>query len=289
MYKSVNSFESIVKNIQLKADLDVIEINDSYYKGVLERPKGELIQWLYSNLHIGNEKKNDFKKVNNLDGDIYKRINDPGLKVDATLKNINGNDYVEVHGILLKENINKDGTVTLPCFRPNLTPGFFMFVHTKNGMHKGAVTRHYVYSDSSDYAVELWVDCLQELIDKNIDFSAKILSSEESYPRNDALVFYSSGDSDVVEEILKKKVQNNFKTPDNPSLLAETVTKNLSKADEPIKINGIQQSFGEHRCNAIADAIQDHFVTSVDFELLLKQRLKAYKIDLNNLSKNTVE
>ena len=64
-----------------------------------------------------------------------------------------------------------------------------MFVHTNNGLHMNKVTRHYIYADTPQYAIELWSKCVNELVEKNVSFSAKVLSSSDSYPRNDALVF----------------------------------------------------------------------------------------------------
>lgn len=109
----------------------------------------------------------------------------------------------------------------------------------------------------------------------------------DNYPRNDALVFYSSKDYVQVEQVLIKEVTENPKGIKVGSVLAKKVTDNLYTAEEPIMTNGIQQSFDEHRCNAIADAIQDHFVTSVNFKLLLKQRFMSYKINPENLSENS--
>ena len=82
-----------------------------------------------------------------------------------------------------------------------------MFVHTNNGLHINKVTRHYIYADTPQYAIELWSKCVNELVEKNVSFSAKILSSSDSYPRNDALVFYSSEDKDKVEKVLIEHVK----------------------------------------------------------------------------------
>ena len=108
-------------------------------------------------------------------------------------------------------------------------------------------------------------------------------------PRNDALVFYSSKDYLKVEEILTQKVQENPRKVKFGSILAKKISENLYTAEEPHMTNEIKQSFGEHRCNAIADAIQDHFITSVNFKLLLKQRLISYSINPEDLSKNFVK
>ncbi len=51
-----------------------------------------------------------------------------------------------------------------------------MFVHTNNGLHMNKITRHYIYADTPQYAIELWSQCVNELVEKNVRFSAKVLS-----------------------------------------------------------------------------------------------------------------
>ncbi|MGZ9550237.1 T3SS effector HopA1 family protein [Staphylococcus epidermidis] len=289
-----NSIDNLEKIIKLKADLDRIELNGLYYTGVLERPKNELIQWLYSNLHTGHimfdeERHNSIKNLNDLNEQIITSVEDPGVSIKSQNQMVNGNNYALIHGVRVTEKSDEYNSVVLPCFRPNLTPGFFMFVHTENGIHSSPIKRHYIYADTPSYAIHLWSQCVKELVDKNINFSAKVLSSSNSYPRNDALVFYSSKDYLKVEEILNKNVQKNPRKSDFNSILAKKISENLYTAEEPYMTNEIKQSFGEHRCNAIADAIQDHFITSVNFKLLLKQRLISYSINPEDLSENFSE
>ncbi|MFQ3844747.1 T3SS effector HopA1 family protein [Staphylococcus pseudoxylosus] len=285
-----NSIDNLEKLIKIEADLDQIEINNIRYAGVLEKPKNQLIQWLYSNLHTGHTGTDSNHKVhqfNDLDKKITDAVKDPGITLKTQKESVNGKEYPLIHGIRVIGETNEYESIRLPCFRPNLTPGFFMFVYTENGVHLSPVKRHYIYADTPLYGIDLWAKCVNELVKKEISFSAKVLSSSDNYPRNDALVFYSSKDYLQVEQVLIKEVTENPKGIKVGSVLAKKVTDNLYTAEEPIMTNGIQQSFGEHRCNAIADAIQDHFVTSVNFKLLLKQRFVSYKINPENLSENS--
>ena len=48
-----------------------------------------------------------------------------------------------------------------------------MFVHTNNGLHINKVTRHYIYADTPQYAIELWSKCVNELVEKNVSFLLK--------------------------------------------------------------------------------------------------------------------
>ena len=81
-----------------------------------------------------------------------------------------------------------------------------MFVHTNNGLHMNKITRHYIYADTPQYAIELWSQCVNELVEKNVRFSAKVLSSSDSYPETMHL-FYSSEDKEKVEKVLIEHIE----------------------------------------------------------------------------------
>lgn len=292
MTEKVNMLEDLAYKIELETDLNKGKIDKETYDDVLENQKSKLKQWLYSMLHTGNlnnQVKQSSKTFNDLNQQIASSIKDPGIRVETSTLNFNGQIYNVIQGIRIKEEVNEGNSIVVPCSRANLTPGFFMFVHTNNGLHINKVTRHYIYADTPQYATELWSKCVNELVEKNVSFSAKILSSSDSYPRNDALVFYSSEDKDKVEKVLIEHVKKAPIKIKKGSQLASQLTYNLFTAEEPIQTNGIQQSFGEHRCSAIADAIQDYFITGASFKLLLKQRFIANQIDINDLSKNKVK
>lgn len=48
------SIETLLTKMNLEIDLNKVTIANFIYKGVLEKPKAELIQWLYKVLHTGN-------------------------------------------------------------------------------------------------------------------------------------------------------------------------------------------------------------------------------------------
>lgn len=284
MTEKVTTLEDLALKIEFETDLNKVKIDNETYDEVFENQKSKLKQWLYSMLHTGNlnnQVKQSSKTFNDLNQQIASSIKDPGIRIETSTQIFNGQTYHVIQGLRIKEEITEDNSIVIPCSRPNLTPGFFMFVHTNNGLHINKVTRHYIYADEPQYAIELWSKCVNELVEKNVSFSAKILSSSDSYPRNDALVFYSSEDKDRVEKSPIKIKEG--------SQLASQLTYNLYTAEEPIQTNDIQQSFGEHRCSAIVDAIQDYFITGASFKLLLKQRFIANQIDINDVSKNVVK
>ncbi|MBA8760065.1 hypothetical protein GWK87_07135 [Staphylococcus schleiferi subsp. coagulans] len=292
MIMNDNSIESLTHEFLLEVDLDRVRLLDKMYTGVLEKPKNELMQWLYAVLHTGNikiEKQNTIKTLNDLDDKIIKQLKDPGILTPAKVQEINNKKYPMIHGIRIKEEVNNQGTIKLPCFRPNLTPGFFMFVNTNEERLVENMKRHYVYADTPEYAINMWGNCVKQLIQHEVSFSSKVLSTASNYPRNDALVFYSSHDKNKVESILIECIQQTPLQIKNGSRIAKRLCYNLYTADDPIQTNHIQQSFGEHRCSAIADAIQDHFITGVDFKLLLKQRLLSYNINIKDVSENLTQ
>ncbi|MEC1601794.1 T3SS effector HopA1 family protein [Bacillus halotolerans] len=292
MKNSTNSINELYNLLSLKPDLDTIIINGEKYSEVLKKPKSQLVQWLYCTLHTGNLSLMDnIGRYNgtNLDNKISESVKDPTLLVPAKDVKIKDSSLVEVDGVRISSKLNSEGTISLPCFRPNLTPGFFMFVHTNSGQHGQSVQRHYIAADNPDYAISVWSKSISRLVKEKLSFSGKVLSNTSSYPRNDAIVFYSSEDSDKVEKILTDIVVEHPNKEMPGSLLYKKITYNLYTAEEPIIKRGVRQSFGENRCSAIADAIQDHFITNVDFKLLLKQRLKAYNINPEDLSKNILQ
>ena len=74
---------------------------------------------------------------------------------------------------------------------------------------------------------------------------------------------FFSEDKEKVEKVLIEHIESSPLKIQKGSQLASQLRYNLYTAEEPIQINGIQQSFGEHRCSAIADAIQDYYRCSL--------------------------
>ncbi|NJH97158.1 T3SS effector HopA1 family protein [Staphylococcus agnetis] len=285
-----NDIDNLISIINLKVDLNQVQIFDQTYTGVLENPKNKLIQWLYSVLHTGNtdtQKSESLKSLNDLDSKIISKIKDPQINISCHHQSIENTIYPVVDGIRINEQIDEtESKIKLPCFRPNLTPGFFMYINSESNMKSTKIYRHYIYCENPDYAIDLWAKCVGKLTDRNIEFSAKVLSASKNYPRNDALVFYSGKDKEHIENVLINEVKKEPIKLVKESMFSKKLYENLFVAEEPVHSNGLKQSFGEHRSSAIADAIQDYFITGVDFKLLLKQRLLSYNININDLSKN---
>ncbi|MFT9267829.1 T3SS effector HopA1 family protein, partial [Oenococcus sp.] len=137
----------------------------------------------------------------NLDEQVMNLV--PDRKNSVVVKTIEGprGPISELGGVRI-DTAPIHGEISLSSYRPNLTPGFFMYINSDNGLHRIARYRHYVAAVDSEYALQVWSRAVNKLVENNIDFSAKILSNTGSYPRNDALVFYSSDDVQSVEDTL---------------------------------------------------------------------------------------
>lgn len=78
-------------------------------------------------LHTGNlnnQVKQSSKTFNDLNEQIASSIKDPGIRVETSTQNFNGQIYHVIQGIRIKEEVNEDNSIVVPCSRPNLTPGF---------------------------------------------------------------------------------------------------------------------------------------------------------------------
>lgn len=148
--------------------------------------------------------------------------------------------------------------VVLPCARPNLSPGFFMFVHEHRAVSPHELTRLYIGHDDADIALADWAECVQRLVAEDLTFRTKLLSRRSSFPRNDSIVVYVPGDgADVAALIGGDWPAAAQRRPSSP--LCRELGGSVGAADEPTDptVRAGQQSFGEHRCGVLADVIID--------------------------------
>lgn len=246
---------------------------------------------LWKALHVNNvDVFNSFNPKNNNDliKKIMLKIKDPLLKVPNEWSEFDNKKLSMINGVRVDvTNYVKENSLYLPCFRPNISPGFFMFNHNSKVNNKPEIKRFYIGSTSPEYAIDIWSDATNQLVKKNIDFQSKVLSNSKLYPRTDAVVFYIfKQDVNLVQNILVELIEE--KHEDFAcSKLAKKLLYNLAIADEPINLNaGVKQSFGENRCEIIADSIFDHLNKGIDFQLILKERLLSSMINPYSISDN---
>lgn len=260
----------------------------------------ELSLWLYTRLHARNPKAlSGATPVRDpaLEARIIAAADDPGVLVPCTLRDdidLPGQLVaVEVHRIVLAVEAHdvRDGSaVILPSHRPNLTPGFLMFIHESPTVpSSGSPTRHYIPGADAETALEIWRSTMGALLTAGLSFRAKMLSDFDSYPRSDALVVYSWHDSTEVESVLTATLGG--AAPSHPgSVLCREVAPSLFTAVSPAPVPGKpEQSYGEHRANAIATAVLEYLADEgFSLEQILKQVFEREGIDLADAARSAV-
>ncbi|UQS84131.1 T3SS effector HopA1 family protein [Bombilactobacillus thymidiniphilus] len=282
------SISELSNMISIYSDIDEVNIDGEIYNGVMSRPRKELSQWLYCVLHAGNPKllNNNYAENNDLEKTIDSIL--PNINISTPVRSIKFHDreFAEVNGVRVESNI-KNRSVELPSKRPHLTPGFFMFIAT-NEIGK---YRHYIGVDNPEDAIRIWTKSIDTLLSLNVSFSTKLLSQRNSYPRNDAIVFYSNKDSKIVEKVLISMVEDIPISSKgiHGSPFTMPISNTLTYGEQPVDKKGIRQSLGEQRTELIALAIRDSFTTGINFNDLLAQRFKLANINLQNIAKNWIE
>ncbi|WP_017569537.1 T3SS effector HopA1 family protein [Nocardiopsis halotolerans] len=260
----------------------------------------ELTAWLYAVTHTGNP--DVFSPDSVLadpvfEEDIRSRLPDPGLLVpvrevgEAT----DGSALAELHRVRLRltgDQLVRDGDdtrVRVSCLRPNLTPGFFMYLHeTGAGARPGdRVTRYYLGGADPDSTLDLWARGVDRLVTAGAGFRTKILSRRAAYPRNDAAVYYVLGDTSLFEEVMTDLLAGE-ETAAHASPLCAPHPSGLYTAHEPVDPRPGQQqrSYGEHRCAAIAEAVIRAVRDGVGFQEALVESFTAANIDSGDVARN---
>lgn len=283
------SYQQIAIKITVYEDLDTVCIGDEKYSQCLTQPVGNLAQWLYCNLHIGHPSFFDDFDINS--GDLYDRIRKaiPDISMPQEAHRLPSAGMATIDEVVVKTDVI-NGTVDIPCLRPRLSPGFCMFVHTDKQREKmrPCLWRYYLSENDADCALDDWQSIVIGLVDAGFSFSTKMLSNVHSYPRNDAIVVYCAADAEAIEKWLIQFVEKreHLLNASSCSALCHRLIGCLAEGQEPSKDSGIRQSFGEHRCTAIAYAIQDHMETGLPLSALLKQRFLESHIDPDDVSRN---
>lgn len=269
---------------------------------VLETPWSELVRWLYEELHTGHH-LNLVDPVTELkNGELRKAIievtDDKGMPIPKkSIQYIQGKTQVTLAGVRvsLGSDINDSDIdkLRIPYLRPFLTPGFVMYrCNPSPRLPNMPRRRFYVECDTTHFALSFWSRLLSELSKELVQFSAKILSQQDFYPRNDAIVIYTDDDDTSrakVYDILSHINDDLRKDPPGirHSCLVESLGSGLSTAMQPLLMPGEnEKSFGEHRCEAIANAIRDSFTTYLPFQNLLEARMISARINPENLALN---
>lgn len=295
------SASDIARLITVSSDTGDVSIGGERFIDCLTRPKRELIDWLYCVLHVGNPRLLDGFGQDRWDrefeGCIRASVEDPRISIRATAHSMRCPGDTEsktftvydASGVMVVGEEDDPTMLNLPCFRPRLSPGFFMFVHNRpQCLQPGeSVRRYYVSASDPKFALAVWSSAIRELVARDVEFSTKILSNRRSFPRNDALVFYCRDAENSVPEVLQSSLQD---APEDLfsscSPLCASIGVHLSTASQPL-IDGEERSFGESRCIPIAEAILDYAITGMNFVSLLSNRFQISGIDSQDVSRNS--
>lgn len=271
----MTNVNQLTKIINIDIDLDLVTIGNEKFENCSLKKSSDLSQWLYCVLHTGNPSLLHRDKQVQLTEQIQNTVVNEKSILCGEAENILGLSCVNLGGVRV---YSEDGeSVAISKCRPNLTPGFFLYMNSvTDGKILSNTDRYYIYADKPSKAIEIWSSIVEKLESISIPFTTKVLSQSSSYPRTDAVVVYSTREfsneiREVILEIADSKYSNDFEQHTSP--LCKKLTNVVSFAQQP-KYRGKNVSFGESRCENIAYAIKDSLITGLDFQMLLKKRFE---------------
>ncbi|MEU9046537.1 MULTISPECIES: T3SS effector HopA1 family protein [unclassified Kitasatospora] len=159
-----------------------------------------------------------------------------------------------------------EATVRIPTSRPGLSPGFFLTFSSRGPLKAGgALLRLYARIEDPDAAPEVWRALVDHLEDSGVPWQAKISSSLELYPRNDALVVYLPRPGWRQAQSCAELLQSTGLLGEGTSPFAQPITSSVGCAFEPDDPRPARRemSFGQHRTQVLADALVRHALLPV--------------------------
>ncbi|MFE5828433.1 T3SS effector HopA1 family protein [Streptomyces erythrochromogenes] len=161
-----------------------------------------------------------------------------------------------------REAPGADGTITveLPAARPALSPGFFLADGSLGRPGNSALLRFYIHIADPGSAPDAWHQALSRLESRRIRYRAKILSAPRSYPRTDAMVVYLGADAWHLASDMPWMLGDLPGTASGTSVFARWLAPGIAMAWEPAddRPGHTHLSFGQHRADALADALIAH-------------------------------
>lgn len=192
-----------------------------------------------------------------------------GLVPDTVIADVDGiRVRIPPSGIAHPSGKPVEGPVRLrlPAARPALSPGFFL-ADSSRGRSRGPQTlRLYLHLTDIETAPAVWGTVLTGLEDLGLRYRAKVTSGTRLFPRRDGLVLYLGPDAwHAVGQVVAL-------AEGLPGLGAETspfvrrLADGIGAAWEPDDSRTGKRglSFGEHRCQAVAEALVGHAVRGND-------------------------
>lgn len=292
------SLRDVLEGITLHRDERTIEIGGQ--ATIVEQDDlaaARLTLWLYSHLHAGNPEvftPHAALRDAQFEQDIRARVEDRGIVVPVAPVAGSEGQMVELHRVRLR--VSTDGSedlsaLSLPALRPALSPGFIMYMDDPVPPRPDApLVRHYVSVPDPAEAVLLWARSVEQLCASGKQFRTKMLSRQAAYPRRDAVVVYTSGESDWVGELLRGVVEETGVRPGESSPLCTAVGPGIGRADEPLDMRPLRarQSFGEHRCSLLAEAFVTALQTGGPVHEVARAACHDGNVDPEDMSRNVL-
>ncbi|MEU6279006.1 T3SS effector HopA1 family protein [Streptomyces sp. NPDC047028] len=159
--------------------------------------------------------------------------------------------------------IRTDGRlrVHLDAARPAVSPGFFLCEGTVPARGRSTGTlRVYLHVTGPDAAPAVWSAVLGLLEAEQLPYRAKIASSRNGYPRQDACVVYLGAESWGAAELLADTARGLPGLGGTVSDFVRELAPGVGAAWEPADDRpGMRRvSFGEHRAAAVASGLVAH-------------------------------
>lgn len=211
---------------------------------------------------------------------------------EVDIKCVNGEEYFLYNGIrisLTDEPRRGRNEIKLPCSFPNRSPGFFTVdsIQSASEVQGGLFSRLYVRQADWMAAFLDFKSIVNWLDDQRFEnWSAKIASTSNGYPSNDAIVIYIPTQSvSAVEKAVPGIIsQRTLSIPSSP--FTRDIGNGVSVASEPIRIRRRNLSFGESRATLVAEVLIDVFKNNANVFHLSKKRCVELGINFNDISEN---
>ncbi|MFE1057046.1 T3SS effector HopA1 family protein [Streptomyces rochei] len=171
--------------------------------------------------------------------------------------------------------------VAIPSGRPGLSPGFFLATSGVPAVRGGATLRLYARLDDPEAAPGVWKALLDFLEETNAPWRAKISSSRQLYPRNDALVVYLPRPAWRLARGCAQVLADTGLTATGTSPFTHPVNESVGCAFEPDerRLSRRDMSFGQHRTHVLAEALVRHAASAEPAQESARDAVAAAYID----------
>lgn len=153
-------------------------------------------------------------------------------------------------------------TLRIPAPRPALSTGFFLTDGSRGRVTGSPMLRLYVHLTHAEAAPEAWGTVLSRLEALQLRYRAKVTSSLKHFPRRDALVVYLGADAWYAAADIAASVRGLPGLGTSTSAFVHRIADGVGAAWEPAdpRPGKGKLSFGEHRCQVLAEALVGHAV-----------------------------